>query len=185
MDTEAQVGQRRFQQDRRGHQQRDVHGDHAHGVGQDVLENNATAGRAGQSSGVDELTLTQRQELAAHESSERRPRRRTDQQTQRNDRGGRRQARGTDVGDGQATQQRGQDDQRDNDDHVGQAHQDGLGPTAEVTGEATDHGPQEAGHHTHHDHHDQGVLRSLHGHGKEVTAQVVLTERMISQPGGQ
>jgi hypothetical protein len=127
-NSESEKAQCGFKQDCAGHDERRVDDDDTDRIRQDVTEDDPAVARSRDPRGIDKLTLTQTQELTSHQSGKAGP----DEETQHDS-----QHRGTKVSEG-ATDHRSDDDDRDGDDDVGEAHEDRVGDPAIKAGDRAD-----------------------------------------------
>ena len=164
--AEADVAERRLEEDRRGEAEAGVHEDDGHQMRQDVAGEDAPVAAAGEPRRVDELLLADAEHLAVDHARHRRPVDDADDEDQDPD------ARFED-----AHQRHGQEDDGERHHHVGRAHQEGLDPPSEVAGgEAEDHAEDEreaVGEHADHEAHAGAVHEP---------AEQVAAERVGAQP---
>ena len=136
-DPKSEEGQRGFGEDRRAHEERRVDHDDPNGVRQDVPENDAKIGRAGDTRRVDELTFTKGEKLTANQTSESSPGHEPEQDAQRNR-----------VSTDGATQYRAEDEAGDDDDGVGDAHEQAVEPSANESCDRADNNSEHGCEHT-------------------------------------
>jgi len=79
-----------------------------------------------------------------------------------------------------AAEHRSDDDNRDRDDHVGEAHQDRVGPTAVVPGDRADGGSDRGGDEPDNDHDRQRLLRAAHDDRENIAPNLILAKGMIA-----
>ncbi len=163
--------ERRLGEDAGAHQQRRADDDRADGVGQDVLEDDATIGGAGDAGGVDELALAKGKELGPHEAGEAGPREQPQNEGDAPDAGGAE----TVAGD------RGDEQERDHEDDVREAHQRRVHPPPVVPGEGSDHDADRDGEGGQHEDHDERLLHAAHRQREHVAGLLVVeAERVVA-----
>src|SRR5438128_1321491 len=127
MYTQAEVAEGRLKQDRSGHRQGDVDDEHANCIRENVLEDDPGVGGSGDPGGIYEFPLPQGQELTADKTGQAHPADESEENTQDDD-----AVAGREAGDpasfipsaGNLTDDGCEEQQRNDDDDVGEAHED-------------------------------------------------------------
>ena len=136
-----------------------------------MAEDDAPVARPRDTGGINKLSFTQTQNLTANQAGQAGPDEGADHQGEHER---------PEVLEGLADD-RGEKDQRDDDDHVGEAHENRVDPPAEVTGDGSDEDADGGGDGSDDDGDHDRLLGAAHDPGEGVTTDFVLTERMRAE----
>src|ERR1700761_1518463 len=179
-EADAQVVQRRLEQDVRGDEQRRVDQDRRDQVGQQLAEQNVRRAGTHTAGRVDEFALAQGQDLPAHDPAHIGPGEKADDENKQNDpeavtgkaEGG--------IGD-HADQGDGENQQRKSQEHVHGPGDDGVDPATEIAGDDAEEYPDDHGQGRGQETDQQRVAGAVDDPGQHVTAGDGLDTERVSQ----